>query len=129
MLRTNATISDWDGHITVLNREDVEVLCNRNKENNKNFESDNRKEKINVCTTNKTDQNNCGTSISSFNHSVIGDKCLDKINCNSEADKNESQDETSRHSSVILGSFYHQIVTSSSQLGESATEVMVKFWC
>ena len=128
MLRTNATLTDWDGQITVLEREELDILCAGNKENCKNIacKSGDRKRNKNLSTEDVTERNNCGTSMSSFNRSVNDDKSLYEINCHSEADKNESQDETSRQSSIILGSFYHHIVSGSSQLGESVTEVMVK---
>ncbi|XP_046810885.1 uncharacterized protein LOC111679980 isoform X2 [Lucilia cuprina] len=132
MLSSNAILTDWDGQINVLERQDLPLLyrgtAGENQEDSLNNSQTNSKELRNISRDNSIEKRrNVHKTISLGNHNIVDDRDASIYGAFSESltRRHECHDNISRASSSRFGSIYQQVAAGSSMLADSITEIMV----
>ncbi|XP_037820637.1 uncharacterized protein LOC119609783 isoform X2 [Lucilia sericata] len=133
MLSSNAILTDWDGQINVLERQDLPLLyrgaARENQEDSLNNLQTNSKHLGNISRENSIEkQRNIHKTISTDNHNnIVDDRDASIYGAISESltGRHECHDNISRASSSRFGSIYQQVAAGSSMLADSITEIMV----
>ncbi|XP_046810886.1 uncharacterized protein LOC111679980 isoform X3 [Lucilia cuprina] len=131
MLSSNAILTDWDGQINVLERQDLPLLyrgtAGENQEDSLNNSQTNSKELRNISRDNSIEKRrNVHKTISLGNHNIVDDRDASIYGAFSESltRRHECHDNISRASSSRFGSIYQQVAAGSSMLADSITEIM-----
>ncbi|XP_037820655.1 uncharacterized protein LOC119609783 isoform X4 [Lucilia sericata] len=132
MLSSNAILTDWDGQINVLERQDLPLLyrgaARENQEDSLNNLQTNSKHLGNISRENSIEkQRNIHKTISTDNHNnIVDDRDASIYGAISESltGRHECHDNISRASSSRFGSIYQQVAAGSSMLADSITEIM-----